>query len=121
MFMQYFFHPRMMEVNLVHGHVVYNGGGRLPNDMAREGYVREDDSSSDSSSDSDHDHHHKGRSDREQRRAEKRNRRDEKRAERRERRDERRARKRASRERKRSERDAKNEPWKLILTYRPPM
>lgn len=121
----------MMEVTLVHGHIIYNGSGNVPPDMAQHGYRRRRDSDSDSSSssDSEDDHHHRHGvsshtsvlSSREQRRADKRARRDERREDKRERKDERRARKRERREKKRGEKSVKDEPWKVIISYRPPM
>lgn len=116
----YFFWPRGMQVDLVHGRRVYTERETLPSDLSRAGYsvgaAKDSSSSSSSSSDSDSDSDHKHRSDsRRDRKAERQARREQKRA----RREERRARKRERRERKRDERKSRSEPWKLVITYRP--
>lgn len=130
---QYYFHPRMMEVSLIHGRTVYGSSSGLPQEMVHPGYRRREDFDSDSSSssspDSEDDRARRHMS-RDERRAQKREHRDERR-ERREHRDERRAEKRArreecrvaKRERKSRRREAKadkKEPWRLVVSYRPP-
>ncbi|GJE93685.1 DUF4646 domain-containing protein [Phanerochaete sordida] len=118
----YFFHPRLMEVNLVHGSRVFTRSGRLPGDLARDGYTRGDES--DDEDDSDSDYERPGNtawtsemmSRREQKRAAKRARRDAKRA----RREEKRAMRRERRDNRLNDRYARDEQWKLVITYRPP-
>lgn len=117
----YFFHPRLMEVNLVHGRRVYTKSGRLPADLVREGYSRGDESSDEDDSDSEDERGGRnsltndGLGGREQRRAE----RQARKAARRARREEKRAMKRERRDSRRYEQEAKNEPWKLVITFRP--
>ena len=107
-----------MEVNLVHGRRVYTNSGRLPREIVQQGYSRSDDE--DSSDDSDAEPEDPKRSSsltdmRGQRRAEKQARK----ADRRARKEEKRTMKKGRKDNRRNERDAQNEPWKLVITFRP--
>ncbi|EKM56389.1 uncharacterized protein PHACADRAFT_253474 [Phanerochaete carnosa HHB-10118-sp] len=111
----YFFHPRLTEINLVHGHRVYTNSGQLPPDIRSEGYSRSRDEDSSDDSDSSSEDDNRGGSwmsdRREQKSAKKQAKRDRK--------DEKRATKRDRRDNKRNGRDTKDEPWKLVVAYRP--
>ncbi|EKM56387.1 uncharacterized protein PHACADRAFT_183084 [Phanerochaete carnosa HHB-10118-sp] len=112
----YFFHPRLMEVNLVRGRRVYTNSGQLPPDIRTEGYSRSRDEDSSDDSDSSSEDDKRGGSWREQKRAEKQARKAEKRA----RREQKRAMKRERRDNKRNNQGARGDPWKLVITFRPP-
>jgi len=104
----YFFWPRGMEVNLVHGRHVYTERDNIPADMARVGYMP---SAANDSFDygSEDDGRHAARPGGIGGR----------RAGRGARRDERRSQRQEHRQTKRDERNATQEPWKLVITYRP--
>lgn len=96
----------MMEVALVHDDIVYSDAAQ---NMAQRGYRRRRDSSSSSSSYDDHILSNFS--------SHLRSRRDDKRA----RKDEKRARKRERRYGQRGDEGSKDAPWKLIISYRPPI
>ncbi|EKM56388.1 uncharacterized protein PHACADRAFT_253472 [Phanerochaete carnosa HHB-10118-sp] len=106
----YFFWPRGMEVDLIHGQRVYTERDSIPPDMARVGYMPSaaNDSSGSNSEDEDRLHGAQpgaitGR-----------------RAGRRARREERRSQRQERHQTRRDERSARQELWKLLITYRPP-
>lgn len=99
-----------MDISLIHGRHVYTEHDSIPADMARAGYnpvAANDSSDSESEDEGGHGARRGGIGER--------------RAERRARRAERRGRRQEQRETRRNERDAKREPWKLFITYRPPV
>lgn len=74
---QAFFHPRGMDISLVHGRIIHNGTGVVPGDLAGEGYIREQEDFDTETDDA-------GES---------------------------------AQLRKREENAAKDQPWKLVITY----
>ncbi|GJE93681.1 DUF4646 domain-containing protein [Phanerochaete sordida] len=108
----YFFWPRGMEVDLIHGRHVYTERETLPADLARVGYMPTAAEGSDLDSDVEEERrtgaHPAGIAI------------GDRRSERRARREDRRSRRRDRRDNRSDERNARQEPWKLVITYRPP-
>ncbi|EKM56386.1 uncharacterized protein PHACADRAFT_207639 [Phanerochaete carnosa HHB-10118-sp] len=109
----YFFWPRGMQVDLIHGKRVYTEHDSISADMAQAGYVPSVANDSSSSDSEDDDRLHDAQQGAQPGGAGSRK------AEKRARREERRSHKRERKQAKKDKRKARKEPWKLLITYRP--
>lgn len=116
-----------MEVNLAHGRVIYTGSG-IPPDVSSEGYVREEDIDSSDEAEDEADRKRCGSTKHKESKPTspcgatkktRRERKEEERVRKEEEKDERIARKMQQHKKKIDERNAREEHWKLIVTYRP--